>query len=615
MIVSHLRTAFLLVLSGVTIAGGGSAQQRPPSAAAPTPRSAPISNVRYEVTFDSTTARSRLLKVAMTFDVGANTPVVLSLPAWTPGAYDLTIFARKVVGFAATANGARLDWDKADYDTWRIAPAGNRSVTVSFDYVADSLDNAMAWSKPDFVLFNGTNVFLYPEGQGFAWPATVTVKTESGWKVATGMHSAGAPNTFREGNYHDLVDMPFFVGNLDVDSLQIDGRWNRLATYPAGTFSGRPRTLLWDQLKTMVPAMARVVGETPWDNYTTMLIFESSFGGGSALEHQSSHVGIYHPQFAGTPILASITAHEIFHAWNVKRMRPADMVPYIYERSQPTPWLWVSEGITDYYADLALSRGGVIDTSQFLALTNGKIQTVASVPPVALEDASLSTWAQPSDGTGSIYYPKGSLAGFLLDIMIRDASDNSRSLDDVMRTVYTTTYKKGRGFGAADWWGAVSQAAGGKSFADFNERYIDGREEYPWATVLPLAGLRLMTDSTRIPRFGTQTAPDSATGGLRVVALSPGGVAEAAGVQAGDVLIQVGTLKVDQNFGPAYRQTYAGQEGADLPITVQRNGQNVTLNGKVKFITQVQTRLGTEANASEKAVRIRNGIIRGTTGR
>jgi predicted metalloprotease with PDZ domain len=364
-----------------------------------------------------------------------------------------------------------------------------------------------------------------------------------------------------------------------------------------------------------VPAMARVVGETPWDNYTTMLIFESSFGGGSALEHQSSHVGIYNPQFAGTPILASITAHEIFHAWNVKRMRPADMMPYIYERSQPTPWLWVSEGITDYYADLALSRGGVIDTSQFLALTNGKIQTVASVPPVALEDASLSTWAQPSDGTGSIYYPKGSLAGFLLDIMIRDASDNSRSLDDVMRTVYTTTYKKGRGFGAADWWGAVSQAAGGKSFADFNERYIDGREEYPWATVLPLAGLRLMTDSTRIPRFGTQTAPDSATGGLRVVALSPGGVAEAAGVQAGDVLIQVGTLKVDENFGPAYRQTYAGQEGADLPITVQRNGQNVTLNGKVKFITQVQTRLGTEANASEKAVRIRNGIIRGTTGR
>ena len=120
-------------------------------------------------------------------------------------------------------------------------------------------------------------------------------------------------------------------------------------------------------------------------NYTVMVIFEPSYGGGSALEHQSSHVGIYNPQFIGTPILPSITAHEIFHAWNVKRLRPAELWPYRYDQAQPTSWLWVSEGITDYYADLALVRGGIVDSTGWLDFTQQKVTEVAASPPVALE--------------------------------------------------------------------------------------------------------------------------------------------------------------------------------------------------------------------------------------
>ena len=128
------------------------------------------------------------------------------------------------------------------------------------------------------------------------------------------------------------------------------------------------------------------------------------------------------------------------------------MVPYDYHQAQPTPWLWVSEGITDDYADLARVRGGIIDSTQFMGLTANKANTVDMTLPTALEDASLSTWIHPEDGSGYIYYPKGSLAGLLLDIQIRDASDNARSLDDVMRKLYQNTYKKGRGFTAADFW-------------------------------------------------------------------------------------------------------------------------------------------------------------------
>src|SRR5205814_5891769 len=140
--------------------------------------------------------------------------------------------------------------------------------------------------------------------------------------------------------------------------------------------------------------------------------------------------------------------------------------------AMPTPWLWVSEGITDYYADLAEVRGGIVNDSGFLALTAGKINEVDAARRVSLEDASLSTWVHPVDGTGYIYYPKGSLAGFMLDILIRDASNNRQSLDNVMRELYATTYKQGRGFTHDDWWAAVGKAAGGRSFADFERSYI-----------------------------------------------------------------------------------------------------------------------------------------------
>src|SRR5688500_3783026 len=201
----------------------------------------------------------------------------------------------------------------------------------------------------------------------------------------------------------------------------------------------------------------------------------------------------------------SLYAHEVFHAWNVKRLRPAELVPYRYDRPQPTTLLWVSEGVTDYYADLSLVRGQLSGPEGFYDATTTKIQSVDALPPIALEDASLSTWIHPVGGSADIYYNKGSLAGLLLDIMIRDASDNRRSLDDVMRDLYTTTARRRTGFTAAQVWAAASRAAGGKSFDDFNRQYIDGREPYPWATILPLAGMRLAADSILTPQLGVTT--------------------------------------------------------------------------------------------------------------
>jgi predicted metalloprotease with PDZ domain len=596
-----------VVVAALVGSAAASAQTAPVPA-----RSAPLTNLRYEITFDSTTAQTRTIKVVMDFDVAGPGPVLLSLPAWTPGAYELSFFARWVSNFAAAAGDRSLTWDKLDYDTWRVQPAGAKSVSVHFDYLADTLDNAMAWAQPNFALFNGTNLLPYPEGRGTNFPATVTVKTEPGWLVATGM-AAARGGGYQESNYHDLVDKPFFVGRFDYDSTQVAGLWTRLATYPAGLLKGQARSELWDQIGHMIPAEAAVFGETPWQTYSVMMIFDSAYGGGSALEHTNSHVGIYNSHFIGNPILASITAHEIFHAWNVKRLRPADMVPYRYDRMEPTTWLWVSEGITDYYADLALVRGGIVKPDDFMSATSEKIGTVADAPPTALEDASLSTWIHPTDGSGYLYYPKGSLAGLMLDIMIRDATNNHHSLDTVMRDLYRTTYKTGRGFVGADWWGAVSRAAGGKKFADFAAEYVDGREPYPLDTVLPLAGMRGVTDTIREPRLGINTGQDS-SGAIVVRDVRPGSPAEEAGVKTGDVLLALGNLAVtDPGFAQAYRARFGKSEGDSLPIRVRRGNETLTLHGKVVLMMRLEHRIVSDSAASPKATRIRDGILTGKT--
>jgi predicted metalloprotease with PDZ domain len=608
---ASLATAALAIAAS---AHPASAQRSAANAAASgSTVSAPISNVRYEVTFNAQTAKSRQLHVDMSFNAASGAPVLLSLPAWTPGAYEISNYVHWLLGFGATQRGAAVRWDKVDPDTWRVRPNGAGTVTVSFDVLADSLDNAFAWAQPDFAFFNGTNAFLYPEGRSLDFPATVVIHTDAGWNVTTSMRTRPGRFTYGENNYHDLVDMPFFVGRFDVDSMQVAGKWHRLATYPAGRLADTARAAVWRGIAGMAPREAAVFHDAPWPDYTTMMVFTDAYGGGSALEHSRSHLGIYNPQFIGSPILLDITAHEMFHSWNVKRLRPADMWPYRYDRWMPTVWLWVSEGITDYYAPLAITRGGVVPEEYLWQNLTEKMQEVDAAPPVALEDASLSTWIHPQDPTGYLYYPKGALAGFLLDVMIRDASNNRRSLDDVMRELYQADYQHGRGFTGEEWWGAVSRAAGGRSFTDFAARYVDGRDPFPYAQVLPLAGLRLQTDTTRSPRLGVQTQSDSS--GVHVVAVVPGSVAERAGVQVGDYLVSLGEMRVtEDDFGPAYRQRYGtAAEGTALPIVVRRGGRETTLQGSVHFVTDVSTSIVPDPNAGPKALRIRNGIARGTT--
>ena len=439
----------------------------------------------------------------------------------------------------------------------------------------------------------------------------MTIRTEPSWRVATGMDPAPGTNAFTASNYHDLTDMPFYVGRFAIDSTQIAGKWVRLAWYPASTLTPARRDRTFGWLQKFLPRHIAVFGEAPFRNYTIFQRSDTLVNGGG-LEHQASQVDEVHVSGLDASYLPGLYSHEFFHAWNVKRLRPADLVPYRYDDAQQTTWLWVSEGITDYYGALGLVRGGVNDSTGFFEFIADEISSITSAPPTALSDASFDAWIGATDGSGGLYYPKGGFVGFVLDVLIRDASNNQHSLDQVMRTLYDQTYKRGRGFTSADWWSEVSRAANGRSFTDFARRYVDGREAMPIDSVLALAALRVHTDTLREPRLGVGTATDSS--GITITQVSPTGAGAAAGLVTGDRLVSIGDVAItnDSSFD-AFRARYNATSATTLPLVVKRAGQTLTLQLPVRLAPRVRTAVSELPNASEKAIRIRTGILKGST--
>ena len=493
-----------------------------------------------------------------------------------------------------------------------MQPAGARSVSVRFNYLADTLDNAMAWARPDFALFNGTNVLPYPEGRSTNFPATVTVKTEPAWLVATGMQAVPQqPRTYREGNYHDLVDKPFFIGRMDFDSTQVAGAWTRLATYPAGALAGRARREALGRHQQDDP---RRGGGVPGDAVAALqrdddlrLVLRRRQRAGA---HQLARRDLQ-PGFIGNPILASITAHEIFHAWNVKRLRPADMVPYRYDRTGADG---LALGERRHHRLLRRPRDPARRDHRRRPVPQRHGGEDGHGGRRAADGARgrVALHLDPSDRRQRVlYYQKGSLAGFLLDIMIRDASDNRQSLDDVMRELYRTTYKAGRGFTGAEWWGAVSQGRGRPELRRF-QRPVRG---WPGAvSVGPGAAAR--GPSRRLghrsrAKAGLAASRDSA-GGVVVSDVLPGSTAEAAGVRAGDILLSLGDIPItDPELRSQVPRALRQGQRPGPADSGQAGHPDRDAHGEGSVRATGREPLAVDSSASEKAVRIREGIFKG----
>jgi len=580
------------------------------------PASLHTQTVRYEV---SLTSAPRQFHVSAEFPSAGKDTLFVSLPAWSPGSYEIQNYARYVFGFGAkNAAGQPLRWDRGDKDTWRIVTGNTGTVTVEFNFAADIIDLSIARAVQDFAQFLGTNLFLFEEGQ-LGRPAEVRFRLPPTWRVTSALKGP-VNGVYRAADYHELADAMTFLGRYSVDSLQVDGKWVRIAVWPAADYTPAVARNLRNAVAKMLPVQHRIMGDAPYDVYTVFfnVIHEPvDFGGG--LEHSFSQYDIMPALAFADPsgtlgdFMLPLMSHEFFHLWNVKRIRPAEMWPYDYRAEQYTPLLWWSEGVTDYYADLTNLRSGLWSVDEFLANTRSNIDQVEQTPePWSAEDGSTATWIHEVHVNSSqLYYPKGSLLGFLLDIAIRDATDNAHNLDEVIRALYTRHYRQNKGFTTADLLREL-RAAGMPDLDTFYRRYVDGRDSLPYAAVFAKAGLVFNRQVVTVPFVGVFSGP-TPRGTVVVDSVTPGGPAAAAGVEPGDVLTSVGEIRVaaDQDWAASYRTRYRGKAGQPLTITVQRAGRTVTLNTTVQERTNSRNTLQRAPNPTPKQAKIWQGLASG----
>jgi predicted metalloprotease with PDZ domain len=518
--------------------------------------------------------------------------LVVGLPNWTPGYYTTEDFVRNVSRLTfKDQTGRSLNHRKSHDSFWNLNTRGATSVTIDFDDATTDLDLNRTWISPAYGLLNGTNFLFYVQNHTLDVPESLTVKLPQGWSIATGLASTADPSTFEAENYDVLVDCPLVVGQFDRVTLPLRNVPHHLVVAPKGLIAEADLNRLAANYLKIIDAQIGVFGEVPYKQYLTINIFEDRARNNGGLEHLNCFVGIL-PKLAATPAalpgLGGLTAHEFFHAFNVKRIRPAEMWPYRYETRNYTPLLWVSEGITDYYTSRGLLRAGFTSQDGYLRQEGqllGAVQSVEAAKYISVEEASINTWigglAGGSQPFAVDYYSRGDVLGLLLDLSIRRDTHGKSTLDDLMRYLYANYYKKNRGFTTADLISAIEKLSG-KDYHRFFESYVSGTEPLPYDQVLAGAGLKLDEKKTKVARLGVATATDN-----RITFLTPGGAMDAAGAHVGDVLLSIGDLKTsDATWADQFRRAYANKDGEALPVTVSREGKELALNGKVKLVDQ-----------------------------
>src|SRR5581483_6181040 len=386
---------------------------------------------------------------------GINQPQLqVALPVWTPGHYAIEDYARNLSHLIFTnQSGQSLYHQKIKDSTWVIETRGASETKIEYDYLANSYSTNRSKITPTYALLNGSNFFFYLPGHTTDVPATVTFKLPDGWQIATGMPAAAKPNSFTAENFDALADCPFLAGQIDYLTFQLRGVEHHLAIAPKGIVESAVLDKYSTDTMKMIDTQISVFREIPYKSYTAINVFAED--GIGALEHSNSYVAIVPKQYAKAEsinVLISSTAHEFFHAYNVKRIRPAEMFPYRYNERNYTPLLWVSEGITSYYTTRGMLRAGFVKREDYLPSCARLLSQVQSDPAagfISVEEASISTWLDslPSGDSRRFtvdYYSRGSVIGLLLDLSIRHDTNTRASLDDVMRSLYSDYYKKNK---------------------------------------------------------------------------------------------------------------------------------------------------------------------------
>ena len=541
-------------------------------------------------------------------------PSRLVIPNWAPGAYRLMDSWQNIHDFGAvTAGGDPLPVHHDSPISWVIDTHGSARITVRY---TAGLTDSVAWRRPNnrwFLrassgLIDGPRTFMYLDGWKQA-PARLTFQLPQGWRIATGLAPANKDSTiFAAPSYDILIDSPVLLGKYLRYSFTAGATPHRAVVDLGGVRAEAPNTFV-DMLRRISTTAIGIFGSAPYHDYT--YIFVGGRGGG--LEHlNSTTIGVTTETLARNPRGArTVSAHEFFHAWNVKRIRPIELGPFDYEHEVRTVNLWWSEGVTDYYADVVLARSGLetpADFAQGLATSIGNHHGNPARLLVPPERSSWTAWDSPAVNNSYVisYYLQGEVLGFLLDLAIRDSTDNTKSLDDVMR--YLLAHYAGEHGFTRDQLVAAVREATGRNFEEFWRLYVTGSAEIPWDDYVRAAGWRVAFTSMPAVDARIGSIPPAVQGGRWRAVAEPGSVAATAGLQTGDELVRINGRTIIDNTDVRSAIRAIDPHGA-VVVDVVRDSQPVTIRFRAGMYQQVHAQLRDLPSLTSRMRRIRTGLL------
>ena len=427
---------------------------------------------------------------------------LFKMPVWAPGDYDVKNYPKNLCDFSVkNASGNAVAWEKQKKTGWLVKNRKDDNITITYRIYANKQDLAEAaiCRERAFMPMNG--VCLYIDGKK-ELPATITLHPYGGWtQITTGMTPVkGRMNTYYAKNVDELYDSPFLMGAHKVVKKKWEGKD---FTFAIETPQGIDSTSFFCDVEKMVHQATKLFGEVPFQNYTFFILGKGDGG----LEHANSQVdftkGSFRFDSRGEYLrFLYLIAHEYYHLYNVKRIRPIELGPFDYDQENFTPMLWVSEGITMHYETELLLRSGIITEEEALDKLSGfirRIETKEGHKHMSLRQSAYDIWLnfltdnENEDEVSINYYFKGPIVAKLMDIRIRQFTKNKKSLDDVMRLLYDVYYKKlQRGFTEEEFWAACERVAG-EPLVEMR-RYVDTTDEIDYPHLLEPGGLTIDGD-------------------------------------------------------------------------------------------------------------------------
>ncbi|WP_353195239.1 PDZ domain-containing protein [Parapedobacter defluvii] len=537
-------------------------------------------SIHFEVSFKE--PQAHYVEITMKIENIQRDFIDVKMPVWTPGSYLVREYAKNVEGLVAfSGDHAPLATEKINKNTWRINSGKKSALTVQYRVYGFEVSVRTNFIDDSHAFLSPAGTFLYVDGF-LELPVDVTILPYVSWsKISTGLDPVdGKPGTYHATDFDILFDSPIEVGNQDVFTFEAAGVLHEIAMVGGGNYDS-------DRLKkdcaSIVEEATRIFGVNPNKRY--VFIVHNYQSGGGGLEHLNSTVlgasrNGYQNERSYVGFLG-LVAHEYFHLWHVKRLRPIELGPFDYDVENYTTSLWIMEGFTAYFDNLLLRRCGFLSENSYLQALGSDINTIenrAGNQVQSAASASFDAWIkyyrpdENSANTSISYYNKGALLALMLDLKILAATNGEKRLDDVLKAAYETFYvQQKRGFREQELQTLIEQIAGTSVSDIFDAAYTPGSLDYN--RYLKAVGYEVIdyNEGRELPDLGITTS--ASDGRVLVTGVSRGTGAWDGGINVRDEIIAINGERLDANGKELNRVLQTAAIGDALQVLVARDGK------------------------------------------